>query len=361
LVSQIFILLCCMFRIYLSGSSKTPDSIYLLRSRIDLGSTSTALLRLARTHLGRPSTSLSCLDQSFLGVLPLHFFVSIISISGVPQSQLKGTMAPSLIRIYATLSIIVVTIQAGQMLAFAPVTALARWEGLDRRQVVGDCPAASQTLCPDHIGCCPRGAACTYSRDIPVCDESCNGGPNCPRGGCCQIGYVCGTTNNFCTPAATAHPKHALEAPVTTTSYASVITPGAPPVEHVPVSTPTEAAVESAPDTLTTTVSTTTTTPKQAAHELPHETESTTSRASTPTVRASSSHHVAPATATATTTTSHDGSKFVGKASGSETKAASPSAQATSSGATFVFVSGTNGFLVGMILGWLVSYCVLIQ
>ncbi|KUL89959.1 hypothetical protein ZTR_02978 [Talaromyces verruculosus] len=272
-------------------------------------------------------------------------------------------MASPLIRICVAVSIFVVTIQAEQMRAFAPVTALARWEGFDRRGLFGECPAATQSLCPDHLGCCPKGAACTYSRDIPVCDESCNGGPSCPRGGCCQVGYVCGTTNNFCTPAATAHPKQAIEAPVTTTDSASVITPVGAPVEVAPVSTPAEAAVESAPDTLTTTASTTTTTPKQAAHELPHETESTesaTSKASTPIVRASSSHHVAGAIATATTATAHDGSKYVGKASGFETKGASPSSQATSSGATFIFVSGTNGFLVGMVLG-LVSYVVLIQ
>lgn len=273
------------------------------------------------------------------------------------QRHFKDIMASHLIRICA-ISIFALTIQAEQMFAVAPMTALSRRDGFGKRPQFGHCPAATQTLCPDHIGCCPNGAACTQSRGIPVCDEACNGGPSCPLGGCCQIGYVCGTTNNFCTPAATAHPQHAIEAPVTTTGSASVVTSVAHPVEHVPVSTPAETA--------TATASTTTITPKQAAHELSHEiesTESTTIKASTPIVRASSSHRAAGAIVTATTATAsaHDGSRFVGNTSVSETKGPSPSAQATSSGATFVFISGTNGFLVGMVLGWLVSYCVLIQ
>jgi hypothetical protein len=253
-----------------------------------------------------------------------------------------------------------VSIQAEQMLAIAPVTALARWDGLSPRQLFGRCPASTQTLCPDHVGCCPRGAACTFSRDIPVCNESCSGGPSCPRGGCCQVGYVCGTVNNLCTPAPTASTKKAeVEVPVTVTASASAITHAEAPVEHSSISTSAKAAPETAPVTPST-IKTTTTMPKHAGHELPHQPESTTSKASTPIVRASSSHHVAPTTATATTTTAtaHDG-KHVGIATGSGTKAASPSAQTASSGAAFLFVSGTNGFLVGMILGWLVSYCVL--
>lgn len=259
-------------------------------------------------------------------------------------------MASPLIRICVALSIFIVTIQAEQMLAVAPVTALAAGEGFDRRRQFGDCPAATQTLCPDKLGCCPSGAACTYSRGIAVCEETCNGGPTCTRGGCCQIGYVCGTTNNFCTPAATALPKQVIEASVTTGS--------------APVSTPAGAAEDPASDTFTLTASATTTRPNQAAYDLPHETESTksaTMKASAPNVRASSSHRVAGAIATATTATAHDGSKYVGKVSDSGTEGASPSAQATDSGAGFVFVSGTNGFLVGMVLGWFVSYLVLIQ
>ncbi|EED21991.1 hypothetical protein TSTA_092330 [Talaromyces stipitatus ATCC 10500] len=192
------------------------------------------------------------------------------------------------------------TIQAEQMLAFAPVTALARWDGLAPRQLFGDCPASTQTLCPDKLGCCPKGVACTYSRSIPVCEESCKGGPTCPQGGCCQVGYICGTTNNFCTPAPTAPPKkvdnkeEAVEAPVTS----------------APSTTPT------------------------GATEDADEHEETTSRPSTPTVRASSSHHVVSATKTATATTARDGSKYVGVPSGSNTKSPSQSAQATNSGAS---------------------------
>lgn len=252
-------------------------------------------------------------------------------------------MASPLIRFCVALSIFVLAVQAEQMLAIAPVTALARREGSGKRPQFGHCPAATQTLCPDHVGCCPSGAACTHSRGIPVCDESCKGGPSCPLGGCCQIGYVCGTSNNFCTPAPPAHPQHAIEAPVTTTASDPVVI----------LSTPAPSAVESAPDTIKT-VSTTTTTPKQASHELPHETESTgstTIKASIPIVQASSPHRSGGAIATSTTATAtaHDGSKFVGTVSGAETKGSSPSAQASSSGATFIFMSGT--FLVGILLG----------
>lgn len=103
---------------------------------------------------------------------------------------------------------------ANSILAFAPVTALASLEGLNARHLAGACPAFTQTACGDGLGCCPIGAACTYSRDVPVCDESCNGGPNCPNGGCCQAGYVCGSTNNFCTPAPNpAHTKAPAPSP----------------------------------------------------------------------------------------------------------------------------------------------------
>lgn len=260
-------------------------------------------------------------------------------------------MASPLTRFCVAISIFVLAVQAEQMLAIAPVTTLARREDSGKRPQFGHCPAATQTLCPDHVGCCPNGAACTQSRGIPVCDESCKGGPSCPQGGCCQVGYVCGTTNNFCTPAPTAHSQHAIEAPVTTTGSGPVVT-----LEHDPVSTAAEllaeSAVESAPNTITT-ASTTTTTPIQASHELPHETDSTgstTIKASTPIVQASSSHLAGDATAISTTATAHDGSKFVGTVSGAETKGATPSAT-SSSEATFVSISSTNGFLVGIVLG----------
>lgn len=261
-----------------------------------------------------------------------------------------------MIRTSVVLSMLVVTIQAEQMRAFAPVTALARWEGLERRQMFGHCPEATHTLCPDQVGCCPNGAACTYSRDNAVCDGSCNGGPICHGGGCCQIGYVCGTTNNLCTPVATAHSQHVIEAPMTTTGSVPVVTPIAAPGEHIPSTASTKATAQSAANPHTTTAASMRATPQQAAHKQPTETKTaglSISKASTQIAKASSSHRVAATTATATTATAHNGN-YVGKSSTSETKAtASASGKTTSSGATAVVMSDTNGFLVGMLAGWL--------
>lgn len=107
------------------------------------------------------------------------------------------------------------------ILAIAPVTALSPQYALQARHIGGACPAASQTSCADGLGCCPNGAACTYSGELPVCDELCGAGPKCPNGGCCQAGYFCGKTNNFCTPSPTGIAKLPsfsvpADAPVTT-------------------------------------------------------------------------------------------------------------------------------------------------
>ncbi|KAL1990987.1 hypothetical protein VTN49DRAFT_5491 [Thermomyces lanuginosus] len=82
--------------------------------------------------------------------------------------------------------------------AAAPITALVPNErNLFVRQD-GECPEATATPCADGNGCCPRGAACTYSGTRPVCAIPCGDGPRCPGGGCCQEGYVCGITDDYC-------------------------------------------------------------------------------------------------------------------------------------------------------------------
>ncbi|KAL1977201.1 hypothetical protein VTN31DRAFT_60 [Thermomyces dupontii] len=89
------------------------------------------------------------------------------------------------------------------LLAAAPITALVPNErNLFVRQD-GICPEATLTPCDDGLGCCPRGAACSYSGTRPVCDIACGAGPKCPGGGCCQVGYKCGITNDLCTPLPT--------------------------------------------------------------------------------------------------------------------------------------------------------------
>ncbi|QKX59376.1 uncharacterized protein TRUGW13939_06510 [Talaromyces rugulosus] len=121
----------------------------------------------------------------------------------------------------------------GSILAFAPITALSGQYALEARHIGGACPAASQTSCSDGIGCCPSGAACTYSGELPVCDELCGAGPKCSNGGCCQAGYFCGVTNNFCTPSPTGIAKMPtfswpVDAPFTTPT-ATIITSSSGP------------------------------------------------------------------------------------------------------------------------------------
>ncbi|CRG90760.1 hypothetical protein PISL3812_07805 [Talaromyces islandicus] len=113
------------------------------------------------------------------------------------------------------------------ILAFAPITALSGQYALEARHIGGSCPAASQTSCADGLGCCPSGAACTYSGQLPVCDELCGSGPKCSNGGCCQAGYFCGVTNDFCTPSPTGIAKMPtfsgpVNAPVTTPTTTAV-------------------------------------------------------------------------------------------------------------------------------------------
>ncbi|KAJ6150263.1 hypothetical protein N7471_001462 [Penicillium samsonianum] len=90
------------------------------------------------------------------------------------------------------------------------------------------CPEATETMCQDGTGgCCPSGQACTFVSGRPRCAGSCNGGPICLGGGCCDIGYNCPTiggsfchqaTNFIPVPAPTLTITSALEpAPTETT------------------------------------------------------------------------------------------------------------------------------------------------
>ncbi|KAL2217367.1 hypothetical protein M432DRAFT_433839 [Thermoascus aurantiacus ATCC 26904] len=100
---------------------------------------------------------------------------------------------------HATTIILIITavlaygtaVTADLILAAAPVSKILGAEGdLFPRQDLS-CPEITQTVCPDGNGCCPRGAACTYSSGLAVCDVPCGAGPRCAYGGCCEVGYMC--------------------------------------------------------------------------------------------------------------------------------------------------------------------------
>jgi hypothetical protein len=274
-----------------------------------------------------------------------------------PSTLVRGGCANLSLLCLVVLAISRATL-ADSILAFAPVTALAGLEGLNARQLSGACPASTQTACPDGIGCCPRGAACTYSRDVPVCDESCNGGPNCPNGGCCQVGYVCGTTNNFCSPAATQ-----IRAPAATPANADnkkevveheheqggsivVVTPTTPaaPLHAEPTPSDEDPSI----------VSEETMSPGSniGSFHLP-----TPTKTKTPTVP--SSHSVATATSTTsreTTKGGAGGTKYV--AGTTATNAPSQSAQKTSTGAASSIEVGHS--LIAVIVGWIAGLAVML-
>ncbi|RJE25278.1 hypothetical protein PHISCL_02367 [Aspergillus sclerotialis] len=101
---------------------------------------------------------------------------------------------------------------------------------LGKRQDLYGCPEATQTVCPDGVGCCPSGVPCTQVSGKPRCQMSCNGGPICDDGGCCEVGYVCNTKgNSLCIPAPTDNPFPSLTLPsigpiVTDTSFPEIPT-----------------------------------------------------------------------------------------------------------------------------------------
>ncbi|KAL0635870.1 hypothetical protein Q9L58_005214 [Maublancomyces gigas] len=63
------------------------------------------------------------------------------------------------------------------------------------------CPAGS-FMCDDNTGCCDIGTTCGYraSDNYPICKgASCNGGPICQSGLCCDLGYLCNESTKLCT------------------------------------------------------------------------------------------------------------------------------------------------------------------
>lgn len=274
-------------------------------------------------------TNTSTLSNTFIHQRCLPTDVHPIEPTLCPKNECKMSSSTPASACYVCLIFLSLcsTILANSILAFAPVTALANYEGLNPRQLGGACPASTQTSCADHLGCCPIGAACTYSMDIPVCDESCNGGPNCPNGGCCQAGYICGTTNDFCTPAPTKKP--APPATAKKDDHKKVVD------DDVIITTTDSSAPLSTSD------------PGDDGPRI-------TTPARTPTV---SSFHHSPVSSTSHNTTSTftagDGTKYVGNASGSNKKSPSQSAQATSSGAATLSFEVTTTPLMTLIIGWI--------
>ncbi|OKL60824.1 hypothetical protein UA08_03409 [Talaromyces atroroseus] len=241
---------------------------------------------------------------------------------------------------------------AESILAFAPVTALAGLDGLNARHLAGACPASTQTACADGLGCCPIGAACTYSRDVPVCDESCNGGPSCPNGGCCQSGYVCGTTNNLCSPttkptiaSAPTPAKEDGQKEVDDHDNGIVVTPTTPPsapLHAEPTPSTDDPLPGSSSDSGT----------RSGSVHLPTSTK-------TPTVPSSPSVVSATSTTTSGTggTKTGGGTKYVADNSATN-KSPSQSAQATSTGAAHSI--GVADSLMAVIIGWIAGLAVVL-
>ncbi|KAH8689536.1 hypothetical protein BGW36DRAFT_365307 [Talaromyces proteolyticus] len=220
------------------------------------------------------------------------------------------------------------------ILAFAPITALAVQDTLNARKLGGLCPASSQTACPDGIGCCPRGAACTYSSQLPVCDELCGAGPKCINGGCCQVGYVCGLTNDFCTPG----PKEIAKLPAFTPTTSGPATVSA----YDPTSAvDTTSVASSLPDSTLANDPTTTVRSTQSG-------KGGLRLSPTPSRRPASSPTTSHSTWTNTRAHNAGG---VGGGAHKITKTPSPSAQATSTGGAPVLEAINTGAAFGF--GWI--------
>lgn len=70
------------------------------------------------------------------------------------------------------------------------------------------CPLGS-FLCDNGVGCCDTGTTCGYraSDNYPVCNGgTCNGGPICASGLCCDVGYVCDDETKLCAQDTSGNP-----------------------------------------------------------------------------------------------------------------------------------------------------------
>lgn len=83
--------------------------------------------------------------------------------------------------------------------SFLPETVKPRHRLLVRQDAT--CPAGS-FLCDNGTGCCDIGTTCGYraSDNYPICEGgTCNGGPICLSGLCCDLGYLCDEVAKLCT------------------------------------------------------------------------------------------------------------------------------------------------------------------
>ncbi|KAF2194820.1 hypothetical protein K469DRAFT_686773 [Zopfia rhizophila CBS 207.26] len=107
---------------------------------------------------------------------------------------------------------------------------------------------ATATPCPDGVGCCPSGYACTTVTGAPRCDRPCGlGYTMCSGGGCCEPGYRCGS-NDLCTSTGPALsipvlslPTLTPPGPILTSNEGTSHTPVTPPR---PLSTPDQGMSE---------------------------------------------------------------------------------------------------------------------
>ncbi|OCK95433.1 uncharacterized protein K441DRAFT_676892 [Cenococcum geophilum 1.58] len=101
------------------------------------------------------------------------------------------------------------------------------------------CPKATDTVCPDGLGCCQSGAACTWTRvTIPICAKTCNPPvvycAGAYSGVCCDAGSSCDyASQGLCTATSFAFSAPSITIPSINTPHTSV------PSIYIPsVSTP---------------------------------------------------------------------------------------------------------------------------